>query len=188
MAQAGTQGASHLLRFSAASGVFVEFRPETAEDLPFLQMLYASTRKAELAAIDWSAMQKTDFLRMQFGLQHRYYSEHFPDAAFDIVQHAGQDIGRRYVVRRADALTLIDMALLPQWRGQGMGTAMLYALLDEARATGKHVLLHVEHDNPARRLYLRAGFQEVGDNGVYSKMRWHAATVTPGLAPGAVAS
>ena len=165
-----------------------QFRPETADDLPFLRALYASTRETELAATDWSAAQKADFLHMQFGLQHRYYSEHFTDAAFDIVQHAGQDIGRRYVLRRPDALTLIDMALLPQWRGQGIGTVMLEALLMEARATGRQLLLHVDHDNPARRMYLRAGFQEIGDNGVYSKMRWHAAAATPSLAQGTVTS
>ncbi len=32
--------------------------------------------------------------------------------------------------------------------------------------------IHVEHDNPARRLYDRLGFQHVDTNGVYHLMEW----------------
>jgi len=36
------------------------------------------------------------------------------------------------------------------------------------------VVLHVEHNNPARRLYDRLGFQPVSSDEVYVRMEWRA--------------
>jgi GNAT superfamily N-acetyltransferase len=150
----------------------VRFRPETDDDLPFLEALYASTRAAELERVGWTWEQKASFLAMQFHLQRGYYREHFSDASFDIIQSGGQDIGRRYVARRRDALTIIDMALMPPWRRRGLGSSMLASLQGEAVALGVPIVLHVEYGNPAAHLYGRFGFEEVGSNGVYRALRW----------------
>jgi GNAT superfamily N-acetyltransferase len=154
----------------------VRFRPESDDDLPFLEALYASTRAAELERFGWTSAQKASFLAMQFHLQRGYYREHFSDASFDIIQSGGQDIGRRYVVRRKDALTIIDMALLSPWRRRGLGSSMLASLQGEALALGVPIVLHVEHGNPAAHLYGRFGFEEVGNNGVYRALRWRPPT------------
>lgn len=51
-------------------------------------------------------------------------------------------------------------------RGRGVGTALLAALIDEARRRSlRGVSLSVEDANPARRLYERARFEVVGRNG-----------------------
>ena len=62
---------------------------------------------------------------------------------------------------QADVVTL---AVDPAHWGQGTGTALLCALVDEAGRRGyTEVLLEVREDNPrARRLYLRHGFTEIG--------------------------
>jgi len=62
---------------------------------------------------------------------------------------------------QADVVTL---AVDPAHWGQGTGTALLSALVDEAGRRGyTEVLLEVRQDNPrARRLYLRHGFTEIG--------------------------
>jgi [ribosomal protein S18]-alanine N-acetyltransferase len=62
---------------------------------------------------------------------------------------------------QADVVTL---AVHPARWGEGTGTALLTALIDEAKKRGyEEVLLEVREDNPrARRLYLRHGFTEVG--------------------------
>ena len=62
---------------------------------------------------------------------------------------------------QADVVTL---AVRPARWGEGTGTALLMALVDEADKRGyEEVLLEVREDNPrARRLYLRHGFTEVG--------------------------
>jgi [ribosomal protein S18]-alanine N-acetyltransferase len=62
---------------------------------------------------------------------------------------------------QADVVTL---AVDPARWGEGTGTALLAALIDEAVSRGfEEVLLEVREDNPrARQLYLRHGFAEIG--------------------------
>ena len=62
---------------------------------------------------------------------------------------------------QADVVTL---AVSPGRWGEGIGTALLLALVDEAEKRGyEEVLLEVREDNPrARQLYLRHGFTEIG--------------------------
>jgi ribosomal-protein-alanine N-acetyltransferase len=62
---------------------------------------------------------------------------------------------------QADVVTL---AVNPAYWGQGTGTALLTALMDEAVSRGcAEVLLEVREDNArARQLYLRHGFTEIG--------------------------
>jgi ribosomal protein S18 acetylase RimI-like enzyme len=64
----------------------------------------------------------------------------------------------------------MDIALLPAYRGQGIGTRLLDALL--AQAQGAPVTLHVEPLNPAQRLYRRLGFRLLEDRGVYHFLEW----------------
>ena len=148
------------------------FRPAGEADLEFLYRPYASTREEELARVPWSAAEKEEFLRFQFSAQHRHYQEHFPRASFDLVLVDGEPAGRLYVDRRDDEIRLIDIALLPEHRGRGIGGRLMRAVLDEARADGLPVQIHVERDNPAMRLYDRLGFAKVEEQGVYWLMRW----------------
>ena len=69
---------------------------------------------------------------------------------------------------------MIDISLLPEVRGQGLGKAVMSDVVAAARITGKTVSLHVERTNPARRLYARLGFVQVEDKGIYLRMEWKA--------------
>ncbi len=150
-------------------------RPERADDLEFLHRLYASTRADEMALVDWSPEVKGLFLLSQFDAQHSYYLEHYPESRFDVIEQSGVAIGRLYVARWPDDICIIDIALLPEHRGRGLGGRMLQALLDEAATTGRSVSLCVENYNPALRLYERLGFKPKGeDNGIYRMMEWRS--------------
>ena len=53
----------------------------------------------------------------------------------------------------------LSMAVLPEWRGQGVGTRLIGSLLPAVAAAGyRQVSLSVQKDNPAIHLYQRAGF------------------------------
>src|SRR5262249_14254217 len=90
---------------------------------------------------------------------------------FLVVERAGEAIGRVYVARWKDEHRIVDIALLPQHRGGGLGTALLSDLIDEATRAGKAGTIHVEKFNPALSLYRRLGFVTAGEQGVYDLMR-----------------
>ncbi len=165
--------------FESVAGLIL--RPETEEDLEFLYHLYASTRADEMAALDWTPEEKEAFLRMQFSAQRGHYREHYRETRFDVIEREGEAIGRLYVARWPDDIRVVDIALMPEHRGQGLGGGLMRALLDEAAAAGKSVSIHVEFFNPALRLYQRLGFQAKGaDDDVYRLMEWPAETLGPG--------
>jgi ribosomal protein S18 acetylase RimI-like enzyme len=148
----------------------ITLRPVSAGDRDFLLQVYASTRDEELRLVDWSDDQKAAFVRMQFEAQDAYYREHYHPATFEVVEVDGEPVGRLYVARWEDEIRIIDVTLLPEHRGRGMGTSLIRALLDEAAASGKRLSIHVEKHNPARRLYERLGFAESADRGPYVLM------------------
>jgi ribosomal protein S18 acetylase RimI-like enzyme len=157
------------------------FRRITDADLPFLARVYASTRAAEVGVTPWSEAQKTAFLDAQFHLQHAHYRKYYPQADWLVTMRDGEDIGRLYLERWPSQHRIIDIAFLPEHRGQGSGEALLRDLMDEAAAAAKDVSIHVEKHNPAMRLYRRLGFVTEEDKGVYDLMRWSPARA--GAAP-----
>lgn len=62
-----------------------------------------------------------------------------------------------------DCTPELSIAVVPQARGQGVGQALLKAIVAESGARSQSICLNVRHDNPAIRLYERAGFQRVPD-------------------------
>lgn len=85
----------------------------------------------------------------------------------------GEPAGRLYVDRPPGELRVMDVALLPEFRGRGVGTELLRRVLAEGAATARPVTIHVERLNPARRLYARLGFVAEDAGGpVYLLMRW----------------
>ena len=148
--------------------------------------MFASTRAAELAALPWSDEQRTVFCDAQFDAQDRYYRQQFPDSTYDVVLQDGLEVGRLYVDRTGDEIVLLDIALLPERQGRGLGGALLRNLLAEAAGSDRPVLLHVERANPARRLYERLGFVEVEQGSVYDSLRWSAGSGEGSLVVAAV--
>jgi ribosomal protein S18 acetylase RimI-like enzyme len=157
---------------AAAAGL--SFRPITAVDLPFLFAVYASTRNEELAPLPWTDAQKTAFLDQQFQAQHTDYQRNYAHAEWLVIMRAGSGVGRLYIDRNAREHSVIDIALLPEHRGHGLGAAIMRDLMDEAQTAGKPLTIYVEKYNPALRLYQRLGFQAVEDKGIYDLMRWSA--------------
>ncbi len=150
----------------------IEFRDITDDDLPFLRRLYRTTREDEMAQVPWSESEKQAFLEQQFAFQHDYYTKNFGKASFQLVLLDGEPAGRLYLDRRDDEIRLIDIALLPEHRGQGIGGGLMRDVLAEGRRSGLPVRIHVEQNNPALRLYRRLGFERVGDVGIYYLMEW----------------
>lgn len=153
-------------------------RPAVAADEPHLFHVYAASRTAELALVSWSRDEQIRFLTQQHEAQRASYRQLHAEAEFLVIELPdGRPIGRMYLSRVAvSEIRVLDIALLPEWCGQGVGSALLRVLLAEADAAGDMVSLHVEIWNPAVNLYERLGFVEAGRNDIHIRMEHHPPT------------
>lgn len=147
-------------------------RPEADADIPFLRRLYASTRAEELAFTNWTDAQKLAFTDSQFSFQRHHYRTYYPATEWGVLEDNGTPMGRLYLERRTTTLLVIDIALLPQWRARGLGTALMEWVCAQARSAGKSVTVSVEKFSRAQTLYRRLGFREIADCGVIWDMEW----------------
>jgi ribosomal protein S18 acetylase RimI-like enzyme len=75
---------------------------------------------------------------------------------------AGAERGYGYV---DDETPELGMAVLPGHRGRGIGSNLIERALEAAGSAYRKVCLSVSADNPALRLYERAGFERAGEDG-----------------------
>jgi ribosomal protein S18 acetylase RimI-like enzyme len=154
------------------SSTAVTLRPIHENDGDFLLALYASTRWDELAQTPWTETEKRRFLRNQFSLQQQHYQAHYPEALRNIIYRKQRDIGRIDWIMLDTELLLIDIALLPAYRKQGVGSSLLRDLQQRAIQSRKPVTLSVTYFNPAIALYQRLGFRKITESGVHWQMQW----------------
>lgn len=152
----------------------LSYRSAADSDRALLARIYASTRADEVAGTGWPAEQQRQFLQMQFDAQDAHYRQHYPGALWLVIQKGFVPAGRLYIEDWDRELRIIDIALLPEFRGRGWGEAVLRDLMEATGATGRAVSIHVEKTNPAIRLYKRLGFRTVEDKGVHDLMEWSA--------------
>ena len=161
-------------------------RPVTPADTAVLMEIYGSTRADELATTDWDDARKQAFIKQQFDAQDAYYRANYVNARYDLIVAGGKPAGRLYTARWPDEIRIMDIALLPAFRGRGIGRKLLTSLQKEAGPAGRALRIHVERFNPALSLYVRLGFQLVEDRGVYLFLEWTSSDAT--VASGASAA
>jgi ribosomal protein S18 acetylase RimI-like enzyme len=149
----------------------ITLRPATDADYDFMRQLYESTRAEEMTRFPFDDAQRKVFVDQQFAAQFEHYGIHYPTCERNIVERDGQAVGRFWVDEWRDQIRIVDIALVAECRGSGVGSQLLHEVIDRATAAGKPVTIHVEAFNPALRLYQRLGFEKVDTNGVYFLMR-----------------
>ena len=107
---------------------------------------------------------------MQFNAQQQWYQATYSTAENQIIEKDHEPIGRMIVQREAGIWRLIDISLLPDHRGQGIGGELIRALIEQCGATGAVLQLQVVNTNPAQRLYARLGFIKTGQDQIYTQM------------------
>lgn len=143
----------------------IELRPEGKKDNAFIEIVYYATREAELNLTNWTEQQKKAFALMQSMAQLSEYKTKFPGAAFQVIIFNKKSAGRFYTWENDIEIRLIDITLLPQFRGRGIGTALLRDLVKRSDKVQKKISLHVDPMNPALQLYQRLGFIHTKNNG-----------------------
>ena len=157
-------------------------RPATPNDEDFLFRVYASTRREEITLCAWPPAQQAAFLAMQFQSRRRAYASEYPGAGHSVILLGSLAVGSTIVSRSELELRLIDIALLPEYRNQGIGTQLLGEFIYESAGSKLPVRLSVVKGNPAIRLYERLGFVLTADSQVYCEMECSPENAGAGMA------
>ena len=153
-------------------GLLQPLRARTPDDADaeFIARLYAATRP-DLASTTAAPSFVASLIAMQQRFQAAGYRTDFPSASYLLLERDGAPCGRIVVDAAAHTLRLVDIALLPAARGQGVGSHVLRALQDCAAGAGLPLSLAVHRSNPrARQLYLALGFESRSGNAISEQM------------------
>lgn len=142
-------------------------RDAVPADAEFEQYLYASTRD-DLRPLGPEVFD--GLVGMQFRAQTMSIKLDHPRADKKIVIVDDTPVGRLIVDADGPAIEVVDVALLPQYRGHGIGSSVLRGVLTHADRLGRSVKLYVEKQSRAVRLCERLGFAVSGDLGMYFAM------------------
>jgi GNAT superfamily N-acetyltransferase len=123
-------------------------RPACAEDFDYCARLYFEGMESIIKELN---------LRMEAQLAG--FRQRWDATQVKIITLDGTDIGWLQSLVKEDALVLAQLFVDRAWRGQGIGTAMVKALIEEASIAGRALTLGVVKTNPALRLYQRLGFR-----------------------------
>ncbi len=81
-----------------------------------------------------------------------------------VLEHEGLIGAYSFMTVAAGEAHLLNLCVKPRWQGRRFGRTLLEHVVEDARARGAEtMLLEVRPSNgPARQLYARAGFKEIG--------------------------
>jgi GNAT superfamily N-acetyltransferase len=151
-------------------------RAITPADREFLVEIYVCSRTDAALLARLPVDERNAFLRRQSQLQDQAFGVRCGSEDHRIVQVGTVPIGRLYVERTAASIRVLDVTLLPEWRGRGFGRRLLESILAEATEARVGVVLQVVKGNRAERLYERLGFRVVHQAGLHRTMVWGTST------------
>jgi ribosomal protein S18 acetylase RimI-like enzyme len=137
-------------------------RPAKPRDYLFAITLYLDGAKRHLSRIG-----RWDELRLRTKFRRGY-----KPAQIQVICVGETAIGWMQVAEFVGRLDLLQLHLIPGYRGLRIGTRLIKDLLRRADALGKPATLYVMHGNPAKMLYLRLGFRQMGRDVDRTQMIW----------------
>lgn len=159
-------------------------RPAADADEDLVFTVFCTLWEREAAAMPNPALVQ-HFLRIQYATQADRLEGRFPGLSRWVVTvpRGGKPAGVLLLHRAPEVLTLVDLTLLPAFRGSGIGTDVLLDLMAEARETGR--LLSVRVDRRSERagaICQRLGCRLVGvdDRDRFFEWRPGPGSLSPG--------
>ena len=147
----------------------VSLKLANSADEEFLEELFCDVRSVEFIAAGMSVLQLKPLLAMQYNVQKHSYKGNFLNAENFIIELGDEKIGRLLIDRRERKVHLIDISILGDFRGRGIGGC----LLEQLKTDAETISLSVFKTNfGALKLYEKHGFAVTDDDGMYFKMEW----------------
>jgi ribosomal protein S18 acetylase RimI-like enzyme len=146
-------------------------RRETPQDGAFLRRLIIDSVARELGAEAWPEPMRGHLLGIQYEGRRQSHRTDYPDAASEVIEADGKDAGWLVVTTMPHEVRLVEIIVAAEFRGQGIGSAVIGDVLAAAESAGKPVRLHVNVTNSgAIRFYERLGFHRIGGDEVQHLM------------------
>jgi GNAT superfamily N-acetyltransferase len=149
--------------------VNLALRLVTPADEEFLFIVFVSSRDFNLSIVP--EPQRSNLMLMQFRGQQQTYTQRYPGAEHNIVSLDGSDAGRLWIAETEEAISVLDIALLPAYRNRGIGRQLYANLIGRARAAGKPLRATISTANPrSLQFHERLGFRRAVGDGMYIAM------------------
>jgi ribosomal protein S18 acetylase RimI-like enzyme len=133
----------------------IELRPATPDDLEFARRLHHTAYR--------------DVIVRQFGgwdeeLQDSFFEEKWCPTETRIVIVGGRGVGLLQVQAQEHLIEIVEIQLLPEYQGRGIGSTLLKNELELADRAGLPTILRVLKENRARDLYSKLNFKVMGSS------------------------
>jgi len=152
-------------------------RPVRDEDEPFLRELRAHVDIERLHLNHWAA-DALPLAQKVIASQFNVHSAHYRkvksrrDTKDCVIELNGRTVGRFIVTQDAEVVYLSDIAVHPNFRGQGIGEAVIESTKHECEQSKRLLHLHVDRDNRALQFYLQLGFRAIAQGELNLLMEW----------------
>lgn len=150
----------------------VALRRQQPEDESFLLLLYGSTRREELDKAELSEPFREAFLSQQYMAMTQGYRARFGDASWSIIELDGRAVGRVIVQETPSEVRVVDLALVDEVRGLGIGSWLVRNFQISAQTQRKPVRLRAFLGSRAEKWYRRLGFSPIEDDGLRVHLEW----------------
>jgi ribosomal protein S18 acetylase RimI-like enzyme len=147
-------------------------RPARTDDQEFLYRLFYSVYSEKLQLVPLSAEEKKALVELMYQGFICHYNSLAPASDDRLVLLDNESIGRMILLQTREEIRLADLAILPQYRRRGIGSALIGQLQTESTMSKRPVRLQVARFDHALRLYQRLGFYKTDAIGPYLHLEW----------------
>ena len=147
-------------------------RPVRADDKEFLYRLFSSVHFEKLTLARMNLEEKNRLIGFMYQAFSRHYSTIGLAADDRIVLLNNECIGRMILLQTREEIRLADIAILPEHRQRGVGSALIGQLQTESLISNRPVRLQVARFDRALRLYQRLGFYKIDVAEPYLHLEW----------------
>lgn len=147
------------------------------DDEPFLRQLRMQIDTERLGLQYWSPDDQ-EMAQKLVDLQYKAHSAHYTkikngwETKDNIIELNGVPVGRFIVTGGREEIRLCDIAIERQYRGIGLGQAVLDMTKKECMESKRPLRLHVDLQNSAYQFYLSQGFRVLEKRSAHYFMEW----------------
>jgi ribosomal protein S18 acetylase RimI-like enzyme len=158
-------------RYNKINGI--SLCPIEPKDNEFLLRVFKESRPDLNLINDISEEQRESIILEQFKMEKQQLEQIYPNAEFSIIKLNEEPIGRIYIYYGETTNRIVEIGLLEDYRGLGIGQRLMTTVIGNATKMKKNVRLQVAWFNQrAYKFYERIGFKVIENQEVFFEMEY----------------